>query len=576
MNVSFIGVALCFIGSFLGALGDKYIHDSYNIDSSKLFATKKKTLWIIGILLTIVVDPVFTIIALYFTSAAVVAPFAGVHILWNLIITNVSLKIQIKLHQYMGTFFLICGITLIITFSEKNVDILNMNDLINIYIQPIVIIYILSVFFIIIILLIICITPLICNIIHKKKKNTNIGAISINKNFNNSIRDIQIYNNKKYIKDYNGISKNYNKNIDRNKNKKLIDVMKNNINDHIEEGTISPSNNENCSSYNHTYNSNNLYNNTFEHSSEYLFPIYSNTISNTKGERSNKNIHKIYNYNYKKNSSNRLSRKEQYSLNRSKKLRLNRLLKKRQRKCNSGNTKRSRSQKYKMLNNKKKQTNSEKINSKNDKNERYMYHTKCKNNGTSQSKTDFTTMQTYRHTIKSYKKSEEICYEYAHTPFLSFYSSQRSILDYDKKNNKTHSVYYRICCCTLCGMSGGLVNIFSEHIITIFSREKFYIFQHSFTYLITILTLFCLCNQLIFLNVSLSKFTVTSVIPLIMSNIVFFNSLTTIIMQINESRMDINSVLFFSLGVFLVIIGIVYLQYNINQVILKYFKEKRK
>ncbi|CAD2088790.1 magnesium transporter, putative [Plasmodium vinckei brucechwatti] len=574
MNASFIGVILCFIGSFLGALGDKYVHDSYNIDNSKLFATKKKTMWIIGILLSIVIDPIFTIIALYFTSAAVVAPFAGVHILWNLIITNVSLKIKIKLHQYIGTFFLICGITLIITFSEKNVDILNMKDLINIYLQPIVIIYILSVFFIITVLLIICIAPLICNIIHKKKKHTNIGTISMNENFdNNNIRDIKIYNNKKYINDYNEISKSYNKKTDQNKNKKLINVMKNNINDHMEEDSVYPSNNENHSLYNHTYNSNNLYNNTFDHSSEYIFPIYSNSIPNTKGEQSNKTIHRIYNY--KKSSTNRQSRKEQHSLNRSKKLRLNRLLKKRQRKCNSGNNKRYRSQKYKiMLNNKKKQKIFEK---KNCKNKRYMYHNKCENNGTTQSKTDLTTIQSYRHSIKSYKKNEEIYYEYVHTPFLSFYSSQRSISDCEKKKNeKSHSVYYRICCCTLCGMSGGLVNIFSEHIITIFSREKFYIFQYSFTYLITILTLFCLCNQLIFLNVSLSKFSVTSVIPLIMSNIVFLSSLTTIVMQINESRMSINSVLFFSLGVFLVIIGIIYLQYNINQILLKYFREKRK
>lgn len=83
----------------------------------------------------------------------------------ELIITNVSLKIKIKLHQYMGTFFLICGITLIITFSEKNNDIFNINDLINIYLQPIVIIYICSIFLIIAILLIICTTPLFCNII---------------------------------------------------------------------------------------------------------------------------------------------------------------------------------------------------------------------------------------------------------------------------------------------------------------------------------------------------------------------------------------------------------------------------
>ncbi|VUC54957.1 magnesium transporter, putative [Plasmodium berghei ANKA] len=574
MNASFIGVIFCFIGSFLGALGDKYVHDSYNIDSNKLYANKKKTMWIIGILLSVIIDPIFTVIALYFTSAAVVAPFSGVHILWNLVITNVSLKIKIKLHQYMGTFFLICGITLIITFSEKNTDILNMKDLINIYLQPIVIIYICSVFLIITILLIICITPLFCNIIHENKKNTNNSSIDINDNLDNHISDMKIYHDKKNISNYNEISENYEKKIDQNISKNLIGNVKNNINDHI-EGATCPNNNENDCLYKYTYNSNDLYNNTFEHSSKYLYLIYSSNIPNNKSEQNNKAIHRVYNYKI----ANRLSRKEEYPLSRSKKLRLNHLLKKRQRKCNSGNTKRYRPQKYKimLINNKKKKKN---IEAKDDKKERHLYHNKCDNsNENIQSKTNLTITQSYIYSMKNYKKNEEIYYEYAHTPFLPFYSSHRSMSDYEKKKKKKKkfcSIYYRICCCTLCGMSGGLVNIFSEHIITIFSYEQFYIFQYSFTYLITILTLFCLSNQLIFLNVSLSKFSVTSVIPLIMSNIVFLSSLTTIVMQINESKMSRCSILFFLLGAFLVIIGILYLQYNINQVLFKYFRRKIK
>lgn len=161
MDTSFIGIIISFIGSFFGALGDKFVHDSYikekNINTE---IYKKKLIWLLGILLSVVIDPIFTIIALYFTSAALVTPFAGVHILWNLIITNVSLKIKTKLHQYMGSFFLITGIALIITFSEKKVDIHNMKDLINLYKQTRVIIYMITIFTIIIILLIMCIIPL--------------------------------------------------------------------------------------------------------------------------------------------------------------------------------------------------------------------------------------------------------------------------------------------------------------------------------------------------------------------------------------------------------------------------------
>lgn len=176
MDTSFIGIIISFIGSFFGALGDKFVHDSYikekNINTE---IYKKKLIWLLGILLSVVIDPIFTIIALYFTSAALVTPFAGVHILWNLIITNVSLKIKTKLHQYMGSFFLITGIALIITFSEKKVDIHNMKDLINLYKQTRVIIYMITIFTIIIILLIMCIIPLyfqdIANMKYLKKMN---------------------------------------------------------------------------------------------------------------------------------------------------------------------------------------------------------------------------------------------------------------------------------------------------------------------------------------------------------------------------------------------------------------------
>ncbi|SBT32545.1 hypothetical protein POVWA2_010180 [Plasmodium ovale wallikeri] len=138
-----------------------------------------------------------------------------------------------------------------------------------------------------------------------------------------------------------------------------------------------------------------------------------------------------------------------------------------------------------------------------------------------------------------------------------------------------NSIYYRICCCTLCGMSGGFVNIFSEQLIGVFSREKFFMFEYAFAYIIISLTLFCLCNQLVFLNVSLSQFSVTSVIPLIMSNIVFFSSLTTIIMQMEGSKFEPAKVVPFSVGVLLVIVGILYLQYNINEIVLTYFKKKK-
>ncbi|GAB65118.1 hypothetical protein PCYB_051360 [Plasmodium cynomolgi strain B] len=160
---------------------------------------------------------------------------------------------------------------------------------------------------------------------------------------------------------------------------------------------------------------------------------------------------------------------------------------------------------------------------------------------------------------------------------LQYLSLIASIYPAAAKSKKIRhpEIFYRICCCTLCGISGGFVNIFSEQIIGIFSKENIHMFSHPFAYVLMMLTLFCLCNQLLFLNISLSKFSVTSVIPLIMSNIVFFSSLTTIIMQEEESVIQCTNAVCFSLGVLLVIIGILYLQYNINRVLLRCFKPKK-
>ncbi|SCO59238.1 hypothetical protein PBSP11RLL_000115200 [Plasmodium berghei] len=87
-----------------------------------------------------------------------------------------------------------------------------------------------------------------------------------------------------------------------------------------------------------------------------------------------------------------------------------------------------------LINNKKKKKN---IEAKDDKKERHLYHNKCDNsNENIQSKTNLTITQSYIYSMKNYKKNEEIYYEYAHTPFLPFYSSHRSMSDYEKKKKK--------------------------------------------------------------------------------------------------------------------------------------------
>ncbi|CDO64044.1 conserved Plasmodium membrane protein, unknown function [Plasmodium reichenowi] len=925
MDTSFIGIIISFIGSFFGALGDKFVHDSYikekNINTQ---IYKKKMIWLLGILLSVVIDPIFTIIALYFTSAALVTPFAGVHILWNLIITNVSLKIKIKLHQYMGSFFLITGIALIITFSEKKVDIHNMKDLINMYKQTRVIIYMITIFTIIIILLIMCIIPLYfqdmanmkylkkMNFLYSKKLNINrpssahirhisfipkikrrtksmdnifirnqilndhnsltyfsndmkcidskkedpniwsnfvihhdkndgtihhknnthkhlrklfqndhrkklkslvrkntapiiykiedqISILSRHNNNNKNNKNnyyyddnnscssntewcvlpfnkILIINNqqkdtvppnlftnhdtyskktkvckdniskskgrkkkkKKIPKCYSNIFINKKKNNKRNmqsmyeqeysntppifmpkdtnllrknkiyltfhkdihknskkktKKKRSVDnspqsyfnkltcekiIINNNICDHNIYPSASQKNHipflllsqKNCTFLNNLTNNKNIKDMITKRNKEFF--MFNNTNDNIN-KKDNEIIDIIHEENiiiFEKNNFNHLNgscesihvqekdikegekKKKKKSISNQmnvenldiddnnenndnmvgiekysgeekiykcyiyynssyinnhincygkKEAKFPLLAKISQRQntlsnlengfiCSTSSSNRgsignvsSNDESigsYKLNNNNNNNNNSCCINSR-------CSNSRCSNSRCSNSRCSNSccsnsccsnsccnSYKYYNNYYYNYKYVYKKCENNNQIQYLSLITAIYLVPSKYKRIN-TNTIYYRIFCCTLCGMSGGFVNIFSEQIISVLPNEKFHMFEYFFSYILIFLTLFCLSNQLIFLNVSLSHFTVTSVIPLIMSNIVFFSSLTTIIIQLKESKIKTLNALLFSLGVFFVILGILYMQYNINKILCKYLKKKK-
>ncbi|GAW79629.1 hypothetical protein, conserved [Plasmodium gonderi] len=868
MNTSFIGIAICFVGSFLGALGDKLVHDSYSKEDVKKQHMSKMTLWIFGTILSVVIDPVFTIFALYFTSAALVAPFAGVHILWNLIISNISLKIKTKFHQYMGSFFLICGIALIIIFSEKKVDISSMNDLAILYSQTKVVIYLILTFTTIIILLIICLLPFFFKdiqnnspyenekIFYAKKFVTNMYSRSRENSFFQKINPrVKLLGNVFSSKMEKGDSPQhisprfYNHSLLLVKNNDGHDSLGDNPNfndrksiptsgssspiwNDTESGTSIDIDNSSVLSKN-GYRKKDLSNhigseaemeelvlsrggfillNEIEKNAKMgekprnfclrknkgtyrsdatvahlcvntLFPlnpadkIKKNNIKSSKqgkkrykeGEKKTyqerekerdeeSGTHRVFSQFCKSDKSMvkhkgdikwmnlellnyaRSSHPDMQKLKYEKKMKTwkvhcrgeihhksgerNHKLKwqNRHRIKNGCNTSSSYIHIESKINHAINDTTEgiilTKVNKKNDNllsphnsvkvlkkyllkknrkklkkftkkktkfvpyiNEHKQYsprivdipHVNAKSNHPDSSEVknhfchiDFLKYGDQIDTPTNWKEGESFSLMVysptftvsdgdvggactngssdkgsigrlarggsgrseksernersrrcersgrsgrsgrsrrsgrsgrsrrsgrsgrngrsgrseqnergngVHFPYLVFIASIYSTPPKSDKLRK-NEIYYRICCCTLCGMSGGFVNIFSEQIIGVFSRENIHIFQHPFSYILIILTLFCLCNQLFFLNISLSKFSVTSVIPLIMSNIVFFSSLTTIIMQEKESVIQPNNAIFFSLGVLLVILGILYLQYNINRIILRYFKTK--
>ncbi|EUD67103.1 hypothetical protein C922_02687 [Plasmodium inui San Antonio 1] len=800
MDTTWIGIAISFVGSFLGALGDKLVHDSYSKEDAKKKHMSQMTMWLSGTLLSVVVDPILTVCSLYFTSAALVAPFAGVHILWNLIITNISLKIRTKLHQYMGSFFLICGIALIIIFSEKKVDIHSMNDVARLYSQTKVIIYLILTFTIIVTLLIVCLLPFLFRDI-KKVSFKGEKLLYINKFVANTCTDsceISLFKKMDTRAKPSGRGTSFKTGkrghperdpFERPLKHPLEYPLK-----HPLKGTDDPlasirssdkgntrgdsliTNGQQRSSPTRKETSVDISNegdNSAPRSNDGIIP--SSQAEKFRVKRHPKVGEKTINVgrrnaliNYRPGDSiPRLPPNNTFAKHRTEKIRkINFKSSNRERKRHPPQFRRS-NRSWDARKGEVQQTlqgkfppvhrgNSDMLHTEwpkrvesrydlycsetaihpSDKNENKLTYqsedhinsgshtTSCSNlepiiEPTQDDSAESTSTQKRKRKKKSFllspyesikmikkflqnksrgglkvcrKKRKsffrnidrrkqtnptvedppELTPQSSHPssiagnepfcpievlkcadkidscenwkdgePFsLMVYSPTRergspgkaSIgsspasaggrsdpggrsgpndpnkpsnpndptessntrvrsdpvqMQYlaiiasiysatDKPNRIKHpEILYRICCCTLCGMSGGFVNIFSEQIIGIFSREKLHMFTHPFAYVLIMLTLFCLCNQLFFLNISLSKFSVTSVIPLIMSNIVFFSSLTTIIMREEESVIESTNAVCFSLGVLLVIIGILYLQYNINRVLLRCFKPKK-
>ncbi|CAA9990256.1 conserved Plasmodium protein, unknown function [Plasmodium knowlesi strain H] len=755
MDTTLIGIAICFVGSFLGALGDKFVHDSYIKDNTQKKHMSQMTMWLFGTLLSVVIDPILTICSLYFASAVLVAPFAGVHILWNLIITNISLKIKTKLHQYMGSFFLICGIALIIIFSEKKVDIHSMNDLASLYSQTKVIIYLVLTFTIIVTLLVICLLPFLfkdiknvfskneqllymnkfstntythsCEISLFKKNDTRakfsggttsfktgkvgyykqdpteyplnasddprIGVTTSDKENacgNSPTRKERFMNrstegdnfappfNDGIITSSQGkklIARRRTKVQEKTNNANRIDALNNrqahslprlpakhtfpkHPTEKIKKINFKSSKTEKKKHLLKFRKNNHSWNEGKENVERCLrgksLPVNAanSDMLDTKCSKQIESCDDLYwsetiphpsdkkenNLNYKSGShttrcsnleplieptpSNRAESTSTYKKKKKKKKknlllspnRHNKMIKKKYQ--NKGREeKQEGSLRY---------TNSHKQNghtvedhpemspqsshpssvpgsetfspinilkraNKFDSSENWkdgepfslMVYSPTRERGNTR-KASIGSSPASNEEITNPPESTDpngssnICgrSDSAQLHYMSLIASMYPSADKSRKIRHPE-ILYRICCCTVCGMTGGFVNIFSEQIIGILSKEKFHMFTHPFAYVLIMLTLFCLCNQLLFLNISLSKFSVTSVIPLIMSNIVFFSSLTTIIMRQEESVIQFSNAAFFSLGVLLVIIGILYLQYNINRILLRCFKPKK-
>ncbi|KEP67273.1 UNVERIFIED_CONTAM: hypothetical protein HHA_212200 [Hammondia hammondi] len=117
-----IGVVLCLLSSFAGALGDNIVRLSFLKERGRSVycstrSLYQRPLWLIGTLLTVIVNPVLTLLALKLAAASIVLPFAGMHIFWNVILVGYLLREELLGVDIIGSLCIIVGIVVVITYG---------------------------------------------------------------------------------------------------------------------------------------------------------------------------------------------------------------------------------------------------------------------------------------------------------------------------------------------------------------------------------------------------------------------------------------------------------------------------
>eukprot|EP00922_Rhytidocystis_sp_ex-Travisia-forbesii_P015311 GHVS01022840.1.p1 GENE.GHVS01022840.1~~GHVS01022840.1.p1 ORF type:complete len:471 (-),score=70.22 GHVS01022840.1:819-2231(-) len=116
-----IGVLASLLGSFCGSLGDNMVRKGFLIagEDVNLMKMWRSPMWTIGMFFSVIVNTVCTLVALAFAPATIVTSFAGVHILWNMLIAKTWNRERTTGWDYVGSGCIILGIVLIVVYSGK-------------------------------------------------------------------------------------------------------------------------------------------------------------------------------------------------------------------------------------------------------------------------------------------------------------------------------------------------------------------------------------------------------------------------------------------------------------------------
>ncbi|CBZ55390.1 conserved hypothetical protein [Neospora caninum Liverpool] len=100
-----------------------------------------RPLWLIGMCLGTVINSLLSIVSLDFASAAVITPFAGLHIFWNVILSRFVLQERVLLQHYVGSALILLGLLLVLCFGVHTPPPLSLEQLLQLYSQNTCLLY---------------------------------------------------------------------------------------------------------------------------------------------------------------------------------------------------------------------------------------------------------------------------------------------------------------------------------------------------------------------------------------------------------------------------------------------------
>ncbi|KFG99675.1 magnesium transporter NIPA [Toxoplasma gondii VAND] len=135
-NLWWAGIICAAVAALAGALGDCVLRYSFVKEREARESTQAgsanqgvprplhmRPLWIVGMFLSVVINPFLTLVSYRFAAVSVVAMFGGLHTLGSLVFARILLSEKLGWRDVVGGLLIVSGITEVVIFGHNTTDI---------------------------------------------------------------------------------------------------------------------------------------------------------------------------------------------------------------------------------------------------------------------------------------------------------------------------------------------------------------------------------------------------------------------------------------------------------------------